>query len=148
MPPSGKRNKKSKNPCGRCPGSSTGCDLCLELKEHAERHALKCMLSYAERNEVRPGRMYNFADLADEEGGTPWPEIEELMPMAIAAVKSAFDSCKEELKNLLDNANKKHVILPAVEAIVMATPAEELNKYRDLVLPRRAERIETKRKSK
>ena len=69
------------------------------------------------------------------------------MPMAIAAVKSAFDSYKEELKNL-DNANKKHVILPAVEAIVMVTPAEELNKYRDLVLPRRAERIETKRKSK
>ena len=104
-------------------------------------------LSYAERNEVRPGRMYNFADLADEEGGTPWPEIEELMPMAIAAVKSAFDSYKEELKNL-DNTNKKHVILPAVEAIVMATPAEELKKYRDLVLPRRAERIETKKKSK
>ena len=102
------------------------------------------MLSYAERNEVRPGLKYNFADLADEEGGTPWPEIEELMPMAIAAVKSAFDSCKEELKNL-DNAKKKHVILPAVEAIV---PAEELKKYRDLVLPRRAERIETKRKSK
>ena len=41
--------------------------------------------------------------------------------MAIAAVKSAFDSYKEELKNL-DNANKKHLILPAVEAIVMATP--------------------------
>ena len=147
MPPSGKIKKKSKNPCGRCPGSSTGCDLCLQLKEHAERHALKCMLSYAERNEVRPGLKYNFADLADEEGGTPWPEIEELMPMAIAAVKSAFDSCKEELKNL-DNAKKKHVILPAVEAIVKATPAEELNKYRDLVLPRRAERIETKKKSK
>ena len=55
---------------------------------------------------------------------------------------------EQELKNLLDNANKKHVILPAVEAIVMATPAEELNKYRDLVLPRRAERIETKKKSK
>ena len=54
---------------------------------------------------------------------------------------------EEELKNL-DNAKKKHVILPAVEAIVKATPAEELNKYRDLVLPRRAERIETKRKSK
>ena len=65
--------------------------------------------------------------------------------MAIAAVKSAFDSCKEELKNL-DNTSKKHVILPAVEAIVMATPAEELKKYRDLVLPRRAERI-TKRVS-
>ena len=69
------------------------------------------------------------------------------MPMAIAAVKSAFHSYKEELKNL-DNAKKKHVILPAVEAIVMATPAEELKKYRDLVLPRRAERIETKKKSK
>ena len=52
------------------------------------------------------------------------------------------------MKNLLDNVNKKHVILPAVEAIVKATPAEELNKYRDLVLPRRAERIETKKKSK
>ena len=147
MPLSGKRNKKSKNPCGRCPGSSTGCDLCLELKEHAERHALKCMLSYAENDVVQPGKKYKFGDLADERG-TPWPEIEELMPMAIAAVKSAFDRCKEELKNLLDNANKKHVILPAVEAIVKATPAEELNKYRDLVLPRRAERIETKKKSK
>ena len=142
MPPSGKIKKKSKNPCGRCPGSSTGCDLCLELKEHAERHALKCMLSYAENDEKK----YTFGDLADERG-TPWPEIEELMPMAIAAVKSAFDSYKEELKDL-DNAKKKHVILPAVEAIVMATPAEELKKYRDLVLPRRAERIETKKRSK
>ena len=104
------------------------------------------MLSYAENDEVRPGRKYTFGDLADERG-TPWPEIEELMPMAIAAVKSAFDSNKEELKNL-DNANKKHVILTAVRSIVMATPAEELKKYRDLVLPRRAERIETKKRSK
>lgn len=104
------------------------------------------MLSYAENDEVQPGKKYKFGDLADERG-TPWPEIEELMPMAIAAVKSAFDSNKEELKNL-DNANKKHVILTAVESIFMATPAEELEKYRDLVLPRRAERIETKKRSK
>ena len=65
-PPLGK--KKSKNPCSKCPLSSTGCDHCLELKEHAERHALKCMLSYAENGEVRPGRKYMFADLADERG--------------------------------------------------------------------------------
>ena len=44
--------------------------------------------------------------------------------------------------------DEKRVILSAVEAIVMATPAEELNKYRDHVLPRRAERIETKKRSK
>jgi len=144
-PPLGK--KKSKNPCSKCPLSSTGCDHCLELKEHAERHALKCMLSYAENGEVRPGRKYRFADLADERG-TPWPEIKLMMPKATEAVESAFDNNKEKLMDP-DNVNKKHVILTAaVESIVMAAPADELKIYRDLVLPRRAERIETKKRSK
>ena len=147
MPPSGKRNKKSKNPCGRCPGSSTGCDLCLQLKEHAERHALKCMLSYAERNEVRPGLKYNFGDLADEEG-TPWPEIQELMPNARKVVELAFDSKKEELMKNPAEKDKTQVIRTAVESIVKDTPADELKEYRDLVLPRRVKRIEQKKGSK
>ena len=139
--------KVSDNPCSKCPLSSTGCHLCLELKEHAERHALKCMLSYAENGEVRPGRKYTFADLADERG-TPWPEIELMMPKATEAVESAFDNNKEKLMDP-DNANKKRVILTAaVESIVMAAPADELKIYRDLVLPRRAERNETKKRSK
>ena len=88
-----------------------------------------------------------FADLADERG-TPWPEIKLMMPKATEAVESAFDNNKEKLMDL-DNANKKHVILTAaVESIVMAAPADELKIYRDLVLPRRAERNETKKRSK
>jgi hypothetical protein len=46
--------------------------------------------------------MYNFADLADEEGGTPWPEIEELMPMAIAAVKSVMSSHASSFSRAVD----------------------------------------------
>ena len=130
------------NPCGRCP---TGCDQCLDLKKHAERHALKCILS-EEKNKVQP-RKYKFADLADE-CGTPWPEIQELMPKAIEAVESAFHNNEKEPKNA-DNNHKKAMILTAVpDLIAEKTPAEELKELRDLVLQRREERIEQKKRSK
>lgn len=137
----------SKNPCGRCPKSFTGCDQCVDLKEHAERYALKCMLSYEEgENKIQP-RKYKFADLADERG-TPWPEIKLMMPKAIEAVESAFDNNKEKLMNT-DTNHKKATILTAVPVLIAEkTSAEELKKLRDLVLQQREQRIEQQKRSK
>ena len=150
MPGKHRGKKVSKNPCGRCPKSFTGCDQCVDLKEHAERYALKCMLSYAEgENKIQP-RKYKFADLADERG-TPWPEIKLMMPKAIEAVESAFDNDKEELMNADDNKKKATILTAVPDLIAEKTSAEEfeeLKKLRDLVLQRREERIEQKKRSK